>query len=300
MSIAELSDYDFARPQTLQEACLLLDRAVKEGRVAWPIAGCTDWMVERRASVISDQPAKATAIDLTRIPELRGITSKQARASIGAAETFLAIRRNEMIARACPMLADMAAGVGAVQIQARGTLGGNLVSGSPAADGVVALFALDADVILATPAGERSVPIRSFYTGYRTSVRKPEEIVVRFEFALPRDGARQQWRKVGTRSAQAISKVSLAMVAETDASGVISRVGFGAGSVAPTVRALDGARALLEGQEASTVDLGALEKAIDLDIEPMDDLRSTGRYRRHVAKTLIRQFLEELAAKKSS
>lgn len=300
MSIAELSDYDFAAPQSLQEACFLLSRLIREGVAAWPLAGCTDWMVERHVSVIADQKAKGTAIDVTRIPELRGITSQAGRISIGAGEPFLAIRRNELIARSCPMLADMAAGVGAMQIQARGTLGGNLVTGSPAADGVTALFALDADVILASAQGERSVPVRSFYLGYRKSVRKPEEIVVRFEFKAPGDGAEQLWRKVGTRSAQAISKAALAMVAETDGAGVITRAGFGAGSVAPTVRALDGARALVLGQKASAVDLDALEKAIDLDIEPIDDLRSTARYRRHVLKTLVRRFIEGLATKKSS
>lgn len=300
MSIAELSDYDFVAPKSLQEACFVLDRLVKDGVAGWPIAGCTDWMVERHIGAIQDEKAKGTAIDVARLPELRGITSQAGRVSIGAAEPFLAIRRNELIARGCPMLAEMAAGVGAVQIQARGTLGGNLVSGSPAADGVVAMFALDAEVVLASVAGQRSVPIRSFYTGYRKSVRRPEEIVVRFEFTMPGAGASQQWRKVGTRSAQAISKAAVAMVAETDGAGVITRVGLGAGSVAPTVRALEGARALVAGQKASAVDLDALEQAIDRDIEPIDDLRSTARYRRHVLKTLVRRFIEGLAAKKSS
>jgi CO/xanthine dehydrogenase FAD-binding subunit len=299
MSILELGDYEFEAPSGLDEACALLSRCAKNGVPVFPLAGCTDWMVERHASPIPELKARGTAIDLTHVGELRGINEKDGVVSIGAAEPFLALRRHELIARAAPLLAEMAAGVGAVQIQARGTLGGNLVTGSPAADGVVALFALDADVIVASVAGERRIAVTSFYTGYRQSVRKPDEIVVRFEFKRPSEGAKQLWRKVGTRSAQAISKASVAIVAETDGAGAIKRIGFGAGSVAATVRPLQAARDAVVGRRAHEIDLDALERAIDGDIEPIDDLRSTARYRRHVVKTLVRRFFEEMKLQKT-
>jgi xanthine dehydrogenase small subunit len=292
MSTRELADYELSCPRSLKEATALL----KGG--AFPIAGCTDWMVERHTSPIADERIRATAIDVTRVAELRGVTEKAGVICIGAAEPFLRLRRDPMIAKACPLLAEMAAEVGALQIQARGTLGGNLVSGSPAADGVVALFALDAGVVLANAQGERTVPITRFYTGYRASVRNPDELVVRFELKAPGVGAVQKWRKIGTRTAQSISKAAFAAVVEIDGAGVITRAGLGAGSVAPTVRGLDKARALMVGRKAGELDLDALEAAVEADIAPIDDLRSTARYRRHVVRILVRRLAEELAAKK--
>ena len=295
MSILELSAYQFASPRHLDEACRLLSELASQGIKAIPIAGCTDWMVERHATALTG--ASGTAIDVTRIPELRGIRQRDGVISVGAAETFQAIRRDPTIARHCPMMAEASASVGAPAIQARGTLGGNLVTGSPAADGVVALFALDAQVVLASEKGERNVPVRQFYTGYRASVRKSDELVVRFTWQVPAAGSIQRWRKVGTRSAQAISKAAVAMVAELDG-GVIQRVGLAAGSVAPSVRALYAAMKLLKGCRVAQVDLADVERAVDGDIEPIDDLRSTARYRRHVVRTLVRRFVEEIAVKK--
>jgi CO/xanthine dehydrogenase FAD-binding subunit len=298
VSIAELAQYEFASPRALAEACGMLEEFARSGTPAFPVAGCTDWMVERHASPMAGPGPRGMAVDVTRIPELRGIEERDGVLFIGAAETFLALRRHPLIARRCPVLGQAAAMVEALQIQTRGTLGGNLVTGSPAADGVVALFALDAQVVLASAAGRRRVPITAFYTGYRASVRAAGELVVGFELKAPADGSVQRWRKVGTRSAQAISKAAVAMLAETDSEGVIRRIGLGAGSVAATVRGLDEARAMLLGSKAGQVELEALGRAVDAGIAPMDDLRSTARYRRHVVRTLVCRFVEELAVKK--
>lgn len=292
MSTHELGQYEFASARSLGEATALL----KSG--AFPIAGCTDWMVERHLAPIGDPGARGKAVDITHIPELRGVSERAGVISIGAAEPLLTLRSDPVIASKCPLLAAMAAEVGALQIQARGTLGGNLVSGSPAADGVVALFALDAEVVLASHAGQRSVPITGFYTGYRASVRRPDELVVRFCFKAPAAGSLQSWRKVGTRTAQSISKASLAAVLETDDTGVIIRAGLGVGSVGPTVRALENARGLLVGRRAAEVDSHALGNAVEAGIAPIDDLRSTARYRRHVVRALVGRLVEALASKK--
>jgi len=295
MSVAELVEYEFVAPGSLAEACGAMKRAVSGGTPVWALAGCTDWLVERHVRAIPQERVKGLCIDVSRLAELRGITERDGVLHLGAAETFLSIRRNELLQRRCPVLVQMAGEVGAVQIQARGTLGGNLVTGSPAADGVTALMALDAQVVLASEGSERRVPIGSFYTGYKQSVRKPDEVVVRFELVLPAEGAHQGWRKVGTRSAQAISKAAVAMVAEQDGTGAISRVGLAAGSVGPTVLGLMEARRLVLGRKPGDIDLAALESAVEAGISPMDDLRSTARYRRHVTRTLIRRFFEAMA-----
>jgi xanthine dehydrogenase small subunit len=149
---------------------------------------------------------------------------------------------------------------------------------------------------LASEQGERWVAVRSFYTGYRTSVRRADELVVRFEFKAPAQGSHQLWRKIGTRNAQAISKAAIALVCEIDEAGIVGRIGFGAGAVAPTVRHLGAAAALVHGKRLGALDLDQLQRAIDADIEPIDDLRSTARYRRHLVRTLIRRFFERLGA----
>lgn len=292
MSIAQLPDIEFAAPHTLDEACSLMARFARDGYKVWAVAGCTDWMVERHVEPITPGPWKTAAVDIHALPELRGIRVSGDQVSIGAAEPFVAIRRHPVLSARCPLLVDMASEIGAIQIQARGTLGGNLVSGSPAADGVTALFALDAVVVLRGEGGERSVPVTSFYTGYRTSVRKADELAVRFEFDLPKPGATMLWRKVGTRKAQSISKVAVAGVAQLGPDGRLDRVGLGLASVAEVILPLSGVRKLALGARPADLDPSAIEKAVSLDVRPIDDIRSTARYRRHVAVTLVRRFLE--------
>lgn len=296
MSLHDLAHLELVTPRDLTEACALLDKYQREGRRVWPLAGCTDWMVERHMTPLANGAAPGLAMDLTRLGELHGIQVCDDWVKIGAAETFSHIRRHPLLAERCPMLAAMAGEVGAIQIQNRGTLGGNLVSGSPAADGVTALMALDAQVFLRSSTQEHMVPIRSFFTGYRQSVRKPDELVVRFEFALPRPGAHQMWRKIGTRKAQAISKAAIAAVAELDHNQAISRIGLATASVAASVVALDSVRALVQGKRVCELDLAQVEAAVDHDIHPIDDLRSTERYRRHVVRTVVRRFFEAMLA----
>lgn len=198
-----------------------------------------------------------------------------------------------MLSRRAPVLTAMARDVGAVQIQARGTLGGNLASASPAADGAAALMALDADVVLASIHGERRVPLTQFFTGYRATRRAEDEAIVRVEFTLPRTGAHQVWRKVGSRTAQAISKVALAAVAEVERGRGV-RSGFGMASVAPVTVSLPTVRALGLAPSLASVSDEELDAATRRDISPIDDLRSTAAYRLHVASALVKGFFREL------
>jgi CO/xanthine dehydrogenase FAD-binding subunit len=189
------------------------------------------------------------------------------------------------------MLAVMAKDVGAVQIQTRGTLAGNIASASPAADGVPALMALDANVTLASVSGTRTVPLDGFFTAYRKTVMRPDELILDVDFRVPHRKALVKWRKVGTRLAQAISKVALASVIEIEG-GTVKHARFGMASVAAVTHPLPSVRKYLEGRAVGAIVASELDAAVAADIKPIDDVRSTGEYRLHVAKALVRRALE--------
>ena len=293
MNPAEVALYPFERPPTLAELCRTLSARAGRNEKTVLLAGGTDWIVERRLAPPEDSDDLPLVLDVSRLPEMRGIHVANERAEIGAAVTFLEIRRDPVLVQHAPVLTEMAREVGAVQIQARGTLGGNLATASPAADGSAALMALEADVVLASAHGERRVPLTRFFTGYRATQRAEDEAIVRVEFALPRAGAHQMWRKVGTRAAQAISKVALAAVVEVDR-GQGVRAGFGMASVAPVTVPLPTVRELALGANLASVSDDEIDAATRRDIAPIDDLRSTAAYRAHVACALVKNFFHGL------
>ncbi|MEO6324349.1 MAG: FAD binding domain-containing protein [Thermoanaerobaculia bacterium] len=294
MSLAELSQHPFERAETLEALCSRLAERTAKGEGSVLLNGGTDWIVERHLAPTSLAPATLPlVIDISRLAALRGISVTGDEVSIGAGATYLEIRRHELLTRRAPFLSAMCRDVGALQIQARGTLGGNVATASPAADGVAALAALDARIVLTSVRGERTVPIASYFTGYKKSEKAADEVILRFELTLPAEGAVTFWRKVGTRRAQAISKVALAAVAERDGSGRFTRLGFGMASVAPTTALLPTlmARAIASAKPLTDGELDALTLG---DIAPIDDVRSTAEYRRHVACALVRQFFRTL------
>ena len=296
MSIAGLALHPFVAPKSLDAAlALLAERSAKAEKTVL-LAGGTDWFVERHVAPPETAGTLPLVVDVSRLDALRGISLEGETLRIGAAATYLEIRKDARVAARCPLLAAMARDVGALQIQARGTLGGNLASGSPAADGVTALAALDATLVLASVRGARRVPLSSFYTGYRKSVLAADELIEAVEIALPPEGAPFAWRKVGTRQAQAISKVAFAALAVVRV-GRATRLGLGMASVAPTVALLPATRALGLSRPLAEVTDADVEKAILADVSPIDDVRSTAAYRRHVAVRLAQRFFEELRAR---
>jgi xanthine dehydrogenase small subunit len=293
VSLAELPLHAFERPASLADACATLSRRAGKGEETVLVAGGTDWVVAQRLAPLSLGGELPLVLDISRVPELLGVRIAAERAAIGAAATYFELRHHPALARRVPMLTAMARDVGALQIQARGTLGGNLATASPAADGSAALMALDADVVVASVHGERRIPIGRWFTGYRRTARTADEIIVRIEFTLPKTGAHQLWRKVGTRAAQSISKVALAAVGEYER-GRCVRVGLGMGSVAPVTVALPAVRALAVSPGPLAVPDDVLDEAVRRDISPIDDVRSTAAYRAHVASALVRGFFRTL------
>ncbi len=237
------------------------------------LAGCTDVYVNLQFGTLGGD----RFIDLWPISELRGIEIDGTTLRLGALTTFTDLVQSPLVQRRVPMLAAAAREVGGRQIQNRATLGGNIANASPAGDSLPVLAACDALLVLRSADRERRVPFTEFYTGYRTSVRHTDELIAAIE--IPAVEGRQYWRKVGTRRAQAISKVMCAGVR-----GATVRVALG--SVAPTVVRLPRTEAVLNGG-------GSLEQAQDTlrrEITPIDDVRSTADYRRDVSANLLADF----------
>jgi len=279
-------------PRTVDEACRHLAEAAAAKRVAMVLAGGTDVIVDRHLAPVERAARVDLVVDLTGIEAFHAVERTRAsgedRVVFGGGVTYWDLRTSPIVAEALPMLGQMAKDVGAVQIQTRGTLAGNVASASPAADGVAALMALDAVVHVRGAAGARAVPLEGFLVGYRRTLLRADEIITAIDVRVPRPGAAVAWRKVGTRSAQAISKVALASVIEIDG-GAVRRARFGMASVAGTTHALFAVRTYLEGRAVARVDPAELEAAVSRDVQPIDDVRSTGEYRLHVARVLVRR-----------
>jgi CO/xanthine dehydrogenase FAD-binding subunit len=266
---AAVSALDFASPRTLREALGLL----QADPALMPLAGCTDVYVALNAGTLPAQ----RYLNLWGLEELRGIRLRGDVLALGALSTYTELIHSPLVARRLPMLAQAAREVGGRQIHNRGTLGGNIANGSPAGDTLPVLLAAEATVVLQSAREQRRVAFGSYYTSYRTSVRRPDELIVAVE--VPSIEGRQWFRKVGTRAAQSISKVVMAGIRS-------NRPRLAVGSVAPTpLRLAETERALADG--ASIV---AAQRVLQAEIHPIDDLRSTAAYRRLVAANLLAEF----------
>jgi len=258
------------------------------GEVMRPIAGGTDLMVQITGEL---GPPPERVIDIWHIEEMRGISLDDGYITFGALTTYSAIRNSDLVRERLPALAQCAATIGAAQIQNRGTIGGNVVNGSPAGDTLPILLATDAQIVLASASGDRTVDAADFWPSYRVTARRPDELVSAVRIPLPA-GRQVRFRKVGTRRAQAISKVVMALSWREDG-GVWRDVRVGVGSVAPTpIRARD-AEAVLEGAAPRETTADHAAATIAAEVHPIDDVRSTADYRRVVAARILHRMLRD-------
>lgn len=280
--IPVLDDYQLIVPGSLGEALDELSRH----RSARPFAGGTDLMVVLEAGHLP--PGRYVSLQNCR--ELAGITELEGGGvSIGALTTYTAIRNSARLAREYPLLAAAARETGGLATQNRGTIGGNIANASPAADTPPVLLVYDAELELVSAAGTRRVPYLGFHTGYKTMDLAPGELIARIHLPPGRPG-RGYYRKVGTRRAQAISKVCLAGTIRVE-SGAVQDVRIAVGSVAPTVIRAVQTEESLRGQPLDGDLVAAAERTLTNEIAPIDDIRSTARYRARVAGNLLREFL---------
>jgi CO/xanthine dehydrogenase FAD-binding subunit len=265
----------FSQPKSLTG---LLDELASAPQRPTLLAGGTDLIVEQHL-----KPSKTPHIvDMSRVQELKTLEVSSEGIRIGAGVTYRQLIEDERT-RPWPMLTEMAQGVGARQIQARGTLGGNVATGSPAGDSLPVLMAYGAEVELTSINGSRLVPFSQFYLGYRRSVMQADEVITSLWLPQAASGAVQMYRKVGTRRAQAISKVAFAGYADGET------IRMGMASVGPSVMPLtQTCKALRNGTDPVA--------ALHEDITPIDDVRSTAKYRLFVAENLVRAFAEAIAA----
>jgi CO/xanthine dehydrogenase FAD-binding subunit len=269
---AAISPLSVRRPRTLAEALVML----RDDGPLVPLAGATDLYVALNFGTL----AATRFMDLWPLDPMRRIGLRGDVLSIGALATYTALTRSRLVKQRLPMLIDAARQIGGLQIQNRGTIGGNIANGSPAGDTLPVLAAVDAVVVARSAHDERRIPFTEFYTAYRANVLRHDELIVAVEVS-PVVG-RQWFRKVGTRAAQAISKVVMAAVRSDGPTPPCIALG----SVGPTVvRAGDAEQMLAAGRG-----IDAAASALGAGITPIDDIRSTAEYRRVVAENLLRQF----------
>ena len=252
-----------------------------------PIAGGTDLMVQLAADVAEPD----AVLDLSRLTELKGVSTDGYEVTIGALTTYTELRHSPVISARLRALAEAASTIGAAQIQNRGTIGGNVCNASPAGDTLPVLLAVDAQFDLASVRGERTVPAREFWTGYRQLALTDDELLVRVRFAVDRM-RHTRFRKVGTRAAQAISKVVIALSYRSDG-GVWRDVRVALGSVAPTPIRATATEAALEGTHPSEAVADQVAQVLAGEIQPIDDVRSSAVYRRSVSARVLHRLLRE-------
>jgi CO/xanthine dehydrogenase FAD-binding subunit len=240
-----------------------------------------------------------SVIDLWRLEALRGIALDGDALTLGALTTYTAIRRSALCNEHLPVLVEAASTIGAAQIQNRGTIGGNAANASPAGDTLPILLAADASVVVGSVRGERTIPATAFWPAYRRTAMAPDELLLRIRIPLT-VGLEMRFRKVGTRRAQSISKVVMALGwrdGQTAAApyGVApwTSVRLALGSVAATpIRATE-TEAVLEGRPPTPETADRATEALAAELHPIDDVRSTAEYRRVVAARVLHRLIRE-------
>ena len=284
---AYVPNYQLISPGSLSEALDVL--AQNEG--AWkPFAGGTDLMVLLEAGKL---PHK-NYVNIWNLPELRGIEVTNEQVTLGALTSYTDVQDNPTLGEEFPMLCQAASETGGLAIQNRGTLGGNIVNASPAADSPPALLVYDAELELVSKAGSRRIPYSKFHLGYKQMDIRPDELLRTIRLPRSTKQRTHYYRKVGTRKAQAISKVCFAATASLNGNQ-IEEVRIALGSVAPIPIRCAQTEDALSGKAIDADTLDAARTALTADISPIDDVRSTRDYRLTVSLNLLADFLQNLA-----
>ncbi len=283
-----LPDYELRAPKNLRAVLDMLGETPGGWR---PFAGGTDLMVLFESGALP----RGKYVSLWGLKELSGIELTPETVTLGALTTYTDILADPVLRSEFPLLCRAAAETGGVATQNRGTLGGNIANASPAADSPPALLVYDAELELVSARGSRRVPYHQFHTGYKRMDLRPDEIIRSIRLPRGRVSWRQSYRKVGTRKAQAISKVCFAAAADVDGD-VIRDIRIAFASVAPIVMRCVRTEGVLRGRRVDVPAREAARAALGRDIRPIDDIRSTAEYRMRVAENLLIQFLSELTS----
>ncbi len=294
-------------PDSLAEALDIRSRVN-----ALPLAGGTDLMVRYRAKNGLEPSLPGPVMFVNHLPELRKIEISDSTLVLGASLPMALLagdpgehkawilkaggqghKAAEALAAIPEVLRDAASALGAPALRQRAVLAGNVANASPAGDTVAALYALETEVVLESVSGKRRLPVSRFITGPGKTVLKPDELITAFH--IPVEPSRWcYWRKVGTRRANALTKVSLASCALVK-KGRVESFTLAYGAVGPTVVLVPAAQAMVEGCGAGRgIDIPAVVEEVRRTLNPIDDQRSTAKYRKQVALNLTTQALESL------
>jgi len=286
---AYIPNYQLITPDSLSEALLLL---TSEPGTWKPFAGGTDLMVLLEAGKLTHR----NYLNIWPLVELRGIEIHDDHVMIGALTTYTDVRANQTLVAEFPMLSQAASETGGLAIQNRGTLGGNIVNASPAADSPPALLAYDAQLELTSVNGRRWISYQGFHTGYKEMGIREDELLTRIQLPRSKHPLLHYYRKVGTRKAQAISKVCFSGVARV-VDRRIKEIRIALGSVAPIPLRCVRTEAMLRSQIITTALTEAAAKELDKEVTPIDDIRSTKAYRSRVSQNLLNDFLTKMSDK---
>lgn len=276
----------YIRPSQLNDA---LNALAKWGEGARMLAGGTDLLVQLRQDAIAPE----AILDLTALDELRGVRLESGQAIIGALTTHTEIAESKALATWAPALVRACKEIGSVQIRNRGTLGGNIGNASPAGDTLPALYALDAKIHLVRAGGDRWVPISEFFLGPGQSVREATEIIAGVAFRPCGAEELGFFQKIGQRRAMRVAKASAAGILRVEG-GVVEECRIALGAVAPTVIRAHSSEDFLIGRQLTS---NVIERAASLaaqDCRPIDDIRSTSTYRRHIVRVLVKRGLRTI------
>jgi CO/xanthine dehydrogenase FAD-binding subunit len=280
---AYVPSYQLISPASLGEA---LDALARDNGTWKPFAGGTDLMVLLEAGKLPHQ----NYVNIWNLSELRGIEVRDDFVTLGALTTYTEVQEHPVLRAEFPMLCQAAKETGGIAIQNRGTLGGNIVNGSPAADSPPALLAYDAEIVLISKPGERTIPYSRFHIGYKQMDIAPHELLRAIRLPRTTEPSRHYYRKVGTRKAQAISKVCFAGVAQAFENQIVN-VRIALGSVAPIPIRCHRTEQALENKMLMNETIEGALQTLAAEIAPIDDVRSTKNYRLRVSLNLLQDFL---------
>ncbi|MCI0390648.1 MAG: xanthine dehydrogenase family protein subunit M [Acidobacteria bacterium] len=283
---ANLPNFDLRVPSSLDEALRLM---ADEPGVWRLFAGGTDLMVLLEAGKLDHK----CYLSIRHLTELRGIEKTCDYIKLGALITYTQVQGDAVLREEFPMLCEAASLTGGIAIQNRGTLGGNIANASPAADSLPALLVYQAELELVSARGPRWVPYQNFHTGYKTTVMREDELIKAIRLPRTTQGWQQQARKVGTRKAQAISKVCFAGMAQTNVDE-IQNIRLAFGSVAPMPLRVLKTEAVLKNRKIDAKSIKEARAELAGELSPIDDMRSTADYRLQVAANLLEEFLYKL------
>ncbi|MCP4392531.1 MAG: xanthine dehydrogenase family protein subunit M [Gammaproteobacteria bacterium] len=288
-----LLEFDFEKPQTLKDVLVLIAKNEKEvaedsGHVL--LAGGSNILPAFRAS----QGSPEVVVDLGGIDELRFINVGDERVSIGGRTTVTDILDHPEMPSLAPALYQCCKIFAGQMVRNVATIAGNICCGSPASDSVPPLLALDAEVVLTSKQGKRSIPLDEYFTGYKQTARQADELMTEISWPIPTVNASSLFRKVGRRKGDAITVVGVAIHLEQE-NGACSLARIALGAVGPYVYRAKRAEAVLLGNAVTAELIDEAAQVAASDSAPIDDVRATGDYRKQVVGTVTRRLLRQAA-----